>query len=86
MTARAVIGGFSEDLAKAPGPGRYDAIKPDQCVRKAPAYSMLGRNRLPGGMYIISMYNFWGLLKNRMILEILEYNYDQDTVQKRRTR
>ncbi|XP_064407454.1 ciliary microtubule associated protein 1A-like [Halichondria panicea] len=47
MTPKASVGSFSEDLAKTPGPGRYNTTRPDQCVRKAPAYSMLGRNTVP---------------------------------------
>lgn len=50
MAARAYTGSFSEDLAKTPGPGRYHAIAPDTYTRKAPAYSMLGRSYLPGGI------------------------------------
>ncbi len=51
MSARAGIGSFAEDLAKAPGPGRYDTVKPDLCAKKAPAYSMLGRSNIPGGIF-----------------------------------
>ena len=50
MAARAYTGSFSEDLAKTPGPGRYNAVTNDTYTRKAPAYSMLGRSYMPGGM------------------------------------
>ncbi len=53
MTPKASVGSFSEDLAKTPGPGCYDAVRPDQCVRKAPSYSMLGRSNVPRGIYYI---------------------------------
>ena len=49
MAARAYTGSFSEDLAKTPGPGRYNAVRPDLFTRKSPAYSMLGRSYMPGG-------------------------------------
>ena len=49
MTARAKTGGFSEDLAKTPGPGRYNTTHPSVNKKKDPAYSMLQRNYLPGG-------------------------------------
>lgn len=48
MTARAKAGGFSEDLAKTPGPGRYHTIEPNSVKNKAPQYSMLGRSYMPG--------------------------------------
>ena len=51
MAARATTGSFSEDLAKTPGPGRYNAVRPSTYVSKAPAYSMLGRSYMPGGTY-----------------------------------
>ena len=50
MAARAYTGSFSEDLAKTPGPGRYNAVTNDTYTRKSPAYSMLGRSYMPGGM------------------------------------
>lgn len=55
MAARATTGSFSEDLAKTPGPGRYNAVRPSTYVSKAPAYSMLGRSYMPGGtiMHVI---------------------------------
>ncbi|XP_014662383.1 PREDICTED: outer dense fiber protein 3-like [Priapulus caudatus] len=48
MTGRSKTGAFSEDLAKTPGPNCYTLITPDLFRRKAPAYSMLGRNEMPG--------------------------------------
>jgi len=48
MTSRAKTGGFSEDLAKTPGPGRYQTVDPSTYKRKSPAYSMLQRNFMPG--------------------------------------
>ena len=49
MTGRSKTGGFSEDLARAPGPGAYQHVRPDVTKRKAPGYSMLGRSYMPGG-------------------------------------
>ncbi|EDV27098.1 Outer dense fiber protein 3 [Trichoplax sp. H2] len=43
MAGRGKAGGFSEDLAKAPGPGKYDPIALDVNNRKAPSYSIQGR-------------------------------------------
>ena len=43
MAGRAVTGSFAEDLAKSPGPGRYDTTDVKTYSHKAPAYSMLGR-------------------------------------------
>ena len=43
MAGRAVTGNFAEDLAKSPGPGRYDTTDVRTYSRKAPAYSLLGR-------------------------------------------
>lgn len=53
MTARAKTGGFSEDLAKTPGPGRYNTTTPQVYKRRDPAYSMLQRNFMPGGNCIV---------------------------------
>ena len=50
MAYRPLTGGFAEDLAKTPGPGRYNAIGPDVYTPRAPKYSMLGRSYMPGGM------------------------------------
>ena len=51
MTGRSKTGGFSEDLARAPGPGAYQHVRPDVTKRKAPGYSMLGRSYMPGGLF-----------------------------------
>ena len=48
MTGRTKTGGFSEDLAKTPGPGRYNTLEPNTIKKKSPAYSMLGRSYMPG--------------------------------------
>jgi len=48
MTGRSKTGGFSEDLARAPGPGAYNHVRPDITKRKAAGYSMLGRSYMPG--------------------------------------
>lgn len=48
MTSRSQNGCFSEDLARTPGPGRYSILEPNTVKGKAPAYSILGRNNLPG--------------------------------------
>ena len=50
MTARAMTGGFAEDLAHTPGPGNYLTSDPNIYKRKAPGYSMLGRSYMPGGI------------------------------------
>ena len=50
MAARAYTGSFAEDLAKTPGPGRYNAVIANTYTNKAPAYSMLGRSYMPGGI------------------------------------
>lgn len=49
LSGRAYNGSFAEDLAKTPGPGRYDEVKTDHFNDKAPAYSMLGRNYFTSG-------------------------------------
>ena len=49
MASRPITGNFAEDLAKTPGPGRYNAIPPNMYTKKQPAYSMLGRSYMPGG-------------------------------------
>lgn len=53
MAGRPVTGSFSEDLAKTPGPGRYDTTEIMTYSPKAPAYSMLGRRTKGGGMFHI---------------------------------
>ena len=47
MAGRATTGGFADDLAKAPGPGKYNSTHPDIRGTKSPAYSMLGRSFMP---------------------------------------
>ncbi|KAK3727983.1 hypothetical protein QZH41_015936, partial [Actinostola sp. cb2023] len=47
MTGRAKTGGFSEDLAKTPGPGQYRIIRPDTYKNKSAQYSMLSRSYMP---------------------------------------
>ena len=49
MASRPITGSFSEDLAKTPGPGCYNAIPPNIYTPRAPGYSMLGRSYMPGG-------------------------------------
>lgn len=39
--------GFSQDLAGAPGPGKYNATGPDVYKKKAPGYSMGARTYMP---------------------------------------
>ncbi|KAL8606765.1 hypothetical protein ACOMHN_049594 [Nucella lapillus] len=41
-------GGFAEDLAKAPGPGTYNATDPSNYKRRLPLYSMAARVFPPG--------------------------------------
>lgn len=48
MTGRSTIHGFDEDLAKTPGPAKYDVVSPNANRTKQPLYSMLGRNEMPG--------------------------------------
>ncbi|EDO39533.1 predicted protein [Nematostella vectensis] len=48
MTGRATTGSFSEDLAKAPGPGKYNTTIPNTYKNRQPQYSMLGRSYMPG--------------------------------------
>ncbi|CAI8027666.1 Outer dense fiber protein 3 [Geodia barretti] len=48
MAYRSSTGAFSEDLAKTPGPGHYNAVAPNVYVKKAPVYSMLSRSYMPG--------------------------------------
>lgn len=52
MTARAMTGGFAEDLAKTPGPGRYQTTQPNTFKNKSASYSMLSRSYMPGGTFI----------------------------------
>ncbi|XP_012696990.1 outer dense fiber protein 3-B-like [Clupea harengus] len=48
LTGRSKIGSFSEDLQKTPGPGSYRVVDPSTYTQKAPQYSMIGRNSMPG--------------------------------------
>lgn len=48
MTGRSKINGFDEDLAKTPGPAKYNVVHPNLTKQKQPLYSMLGRNEMPG--------------------------------------
>lgn len=56
MTGRSKTGGFSEDLAKTPGPGNYKVTPPDTVKANAPKYSMLSRNHMPGGRFELQQY------------------------------
>jgi hypothetical protein len=51
MAPRQKLGGFDTDYAKTPGPAGYPVMSPDNFQKKVPAYSMLGRQFMPGGMY-----------------------------------
>jgi hypothetical protein len=48
MASRPFTGSFAEDLAKTPGPCRYNATGPDIYTAKSPRYTMLGRSYMPG--------------------------------------
>ncbi|XP_032231317.2 outer dense fiber protein 3 isoform X2 [Nematostella vectensis] len=48
LTGRSNNGGFSEDLQKTPGPGTYKVTSPDKYRKRMAAYSMNGRNFMPG--------------------------------------
>uniref|UniRef100_A0A8C9TEV9 Ciliary microtubule associated protein 1A n=1 Tax=Scleropages formosus TaxID=113540 RepID=A0A8C9TEV9_SCLFO len=48
LKGRSKIGNFYQDLTKTPGPGAYQAPDPSTFKRKAPRYSMTGRNFKPG--------------------------------------
>jgi len=48
MTGRSTIHGFDEDLARTPGPAKYNTTGPNIYRNKQPLYSMLGRNMMPG--------------------------------------
>ncbi|XP_057696532.1 outer dense fiber protein 3-like protein 2b [Corythoichthys intestinalis] len=47
MSATLSHGGPSVDLAKTPGPCRYNSTHPSIYLRKSPAFSMLGRHSVP---------------------------------------
>uniref|UniRef100_A0A667ZXG2 Ciliary microtubule associated protein 1B n=1 Tax=Myripristis murdjan TaxID=586833 RepID=A0A667ZXG2_9TELE len=44
LYGRSNKGGFQEDLQKSPGPGTYKVVDPCVSKRRAPWYSMRGRN------------------------------------------
>lgn len=46
MSARTIKGGFADDLAKTPGPGKY-SISAEPVKSKAPAYTLQGRTYVP---------------------------------------
>lgn len=50
MAGRIKLGGFDADYAKTPGPAGYSTTAPELVQKKSPAYSMLGRSFMPGGM------------------------------------
>ena len=58
MAGRGKSGGFSEDLAKAPGPGQYNPVELDIKNRKAPAYSMSGRPQGQSCKNAIFLFSF----------------------------
>ncbi|XP_064390618.1 ciliary microtubule associated protein 1A-like [Halichondria panicea] len=47
LASRPKTGGFDVDYAKTPGPAGYGAQTPDLYGKKAPAYSILGRQFMP---------------------------------------
>ena len=48
MSSRQKIGSYLEDLAKAPGPGRYNSPHTDMYKGKSPLYSIRSRSYMPG--------------------------------------
>ncbi|XP_065514558.1 ciliary microtubule associated protein 1B isoform X2 [Caloenas nicobarica] len=48
MPGRSTHGAFYEDLCKTPGPCGYRVVSADVYKNRAPHYSMLARNSLPG--------------------------------------
>ncbi|KAF1426269.1 Outer dense fiber protein 3, partial [Spheniscus humboldti] len=48
IPGRSNVGAFYEDLCKTPGPCSYRMVDADVYKRRAPQYSMLARNPLPG--------------------------------------
>ncbi|KAM6326960.1 ciliary microtubule associated protein 1A-like [Alca torda] len=48
MPGRSNVGAFYQDLCKTPGPCGYRVVDADVYKRRAPQYSMLARNPLPG--------------------------------------
>ncbi|XP_034767972.2 outer dense fiber protein 3-like protein 2 [Acipenser ruthenus] len=47
VSGRTKSGGYSEDLSRTPGPGRYNSTDPSTYLPRQPAFSMLGRYELP---------------------------------------
>ncbi|MGH0181753.1 UNVERIFIED_CONTAM: hypothetical protein FKN15_024401 [Acipenser sinensis] len=47
VSGRTKPGGYSEDLSRTPGPGRYNSTDPSTYLPRQPAFSMLGRYELP---------------------------------------
>ncbi|XP_025905854.1 outer dense fiber protein 3-like, partial [Nothoprocta perdicaria] len=48
ILGRSAVGSFYADLCKTPGPCNYRVVDADVYKRRAPQYSMLARNLLPG--------------------------------------
>jgi len=48
VKSRPVVGGFSEDLQKTPGPGTYPTTDPNVYKSKRPAFTMTAKNEVPG--------------------------------------
>jgi len=48
LSGRSEVGGFSEDLAKTPGPAHYNVTNPNTYRTKRPQYTLVGRTSLPG--------------------------------------
>ncbi|KAM8820192.1 ciliary microtubule associated protein 1B [Eudromia elegans] len=48
MLGRSAVGSFYADLCKTPGPCNYRVVDANVYKRRAPQYSMLARNLLPG--------------------------------------
>ena len=51
FTGRSKVGNFAEDLAKTPGPCKYNTTDPSTYKNKAPQYSCQGRTYMPGGEF-----------------------------------
>lgn len=65
LASRPKTGGFDTDHAKTPGPAGYGAQNTELYGKKSPAYSILGRQFMPGGRQSIehSLYLYM-LLEN----------------------
>lgn len=48
--------GPDEHDPRTPGPGRYDEVKLDTYINKAPNYSMLGKTHYLGGVCVVCTY------------------------------